>query len=327
MKVLVTGSAGFIGWYLVEQLLSLGHEIVGIDNDSNYHAGQKNHVNRFKVRFVKGDVKNRVLMKELLSDCDHLVAMAAKVGGVGYINKHGYDILSENEKITASTFDAAIYAHKRKRLQKITVISSSMVYERAKKFPTKESALLSSPPPRSSYGLQKLAAEYFAKAAWEQYGLPYTIVRPFNCVGIGEMASEVSHVIPDLVAKVLKGQSPLDILGDGSQIRHFTYVKDLAKAISICIFSAKAKNEDFNIASYKSTTILELAKLIWKKIRPGVPFRYKELDSYRYDVKKRIPDTRKAKKILGIVCETPLETMLEEVIPWLEKQIEYRKNI
>src|SRR4030095_12193060 len=141
-----------------------------------------------------------------------------------------------NERIVAASFDAAIDAFRKDKLQKITVLSSSMVFENATVFPTPEGHQQQCPPPTSTYGFQKLAAEYFAKGAWEQYKLPYTIVRPFNCVGIGErralrdsdiMSGNVklalSHVVPDLVHKILKGQDPLHILGAGDQVRHYTY--------------------------------------------------------------------------------------------------------
>ena len=163
-----------------------------------------------------------------------------------------------------------------------------MVYESATVFPTPEGAQLTSPPPVSTYGFQKLASEYFAKGAWEQYQLPYTIVRPFNCVGIGErralrdsdiMSGNVklalSHVVPDLVHKVLKGQDPLHILGAGDQVRHYTYGGDLAHGIRLAMESPAAVNDDFNLSTAASTTVLELAEAIWHKVHTdGRPFRY-----------------------------------------------------
>ncbi len=125
-------------------------------------------------------------MTELAADCDQVVAAAAMIGGISYFHEFAYDLLAENERILAATFDAAIAAHRDGHLERIIVVSSSMVYESATVFPTPEGAQLTSPPPISTYGFQKLASEYFAKGALEQYGLPYTIVRPFNCVGIGE---------------------------------------------------------------------------------------------------------------------------------------------
>ena len=189
----------------------------------------------------------------MASDCDQVVAAAAMIGGISYFHEFAYDLMAENERILASTFDAAIAAHRAGSLQRIIVVSSSMVFESTDVFPTPEGAQLSSPPPVSTYGFQKLASEYFAKGAWEQYQLPYTILRPFNCVGIGErralrdsdiMSGNVklamSHVVPDLVLKVIKGQDPLHILGDGSQVRHYTYGGDLAVGIRTAMESEVA---------------------------------------------------------------------------------------
>lgn len=335
MKVLVTGSAGFIGGYLIEELLNQGYEVVGIDNFSKYGQVEKSYDQNSKYHFVIGDVKDTELLKKSLEDCDHFVALAAKIGGISYFHEFAYDLLAENERIMAATFDAAIHAFQNKKLQKITVISSSMVFESATVFPTPESELKNTPPPKSTYGFQKLACEYFAKGAWEQYHLPYTIVRPFNCVGTGEMRAKtgkeiasgnvklaMSHVVPDLVQKVLKGQDPLHILGQGNQIRHYTYGGDLAKGIILCMTHPSAKNDDFNISTAQSTTVLELAELIWKKINGDKPFHYVSDPAYEYDVQKRIPDVQKAKRVLGFEATTTLSEMLDEVIPWIAKQIE-----
>jgi UDP-glucose 4-epimerase len=334
MKILITGSAGFIGGYLVEEFIKHGHTVVGIDNYSKYGKIKKSYDNNKNYIFVRGDVKNTKLLKELLKDCDHLIACAARIGGISYFHELSYDLLAENERIIASTFDAAIDAFLNHKLKKITVISSSMVFESTNTFPTPEKALLTSPPPKSTYGFQKLSCEYFAKGAFEQYKLPYTIVRPFNCVGIGESRAitdktvksgninlAMSHVVPDLVQKILKGQYPVHLLGKGNQIRHFTYGGDLAKGIYIATISKKAINNDFNLSTNKSTTVLELAKLIWKKTDQNKPFKHVSDTPYKYDVQKRIPDTRKAKQILGFEAKTDLDTILDEIIPWIKQQI------
>ena len=222
------------------------------------------------------------------------------------------------------------------KLQKITVLSSSMVYESATAFPTAEGAQLTSPPPKSTYGFQKLATEFFARGANEQHGLPFTIVRPFNCVGVGErralrdhdvMSGNVklamSHVVPDLVQKVLKGQDPLHILGDGSQVRHYTYGGDLAHGIRLAMESPKALNEDFNLSTARSTTVRELAETIWGKVHgPERPLRLVFDPPYQHDVQMRVPDVRKARELLGFDATTSLETMLDEVIPWIRDEIQ-----
>jgi nucleoside-diphosphate-sugar epimerase len=336
MKVLVTGAAGFICGYLVAELLHAGHEVVGVDNFSKYGPVRRTFESDPRYRLVEGDAKDAELMTELAADCEHLVAGAAMIGGISYFHEFAYDLLAENERICAATFDAAVSAHRLGRLRKITVLSSSMVFESATVFPTPEGAQLTSPPPRSTYGFQKLATEYFAKGAHEQYGLPYTIVRPFNCVGIGErralrdsdvMSGNVklamSHVVPDLVQKVLKGQDPLHILGDGNQVRHYTYGGDLAVGIRLAMESDRAHNEDFNLSTERSTTVRELAELVWRKVHgPSRPLRIVSDPPYEHDVQMRVPDVRKARDVLGFEATTPLEDVLDEVIPWIREEIE-----
>jgi len=334
-KVLVTGSAGFISGYLVPELLGNGWEVTGIDNYSKYGRIEKSYDNDPNYHFTEGDVKDAGLLKELISDCDQVVALAAMIGGITYFHEFAYDLFAENERIMASTFDAAIWAHENKKLSKINVVSSSMVFESTLNFPTPEGEQLKSPPPVSTYGFQKLATEYFAKGAWEQYRLPYTIIRPFNCIGTGEQRAKndrdilsgniklaMSHVVPDLVQKILKGQDPLRILGDGTQIRHYTYGGDLARGIRLCMEKEEAENEDFNISTPVSTTVIDLAETIWNKIQPDKKFRYVSDAPYKYDVQKRVPSVEKARNLLGFEASVTLEHALDEIIPWIEKQIE-----
>jgi len=332
---LITGSAGFIAGYVVQQLLEAGHEVVGLDNFSKYGVVERSFQDDPRYRFLRGDAKDVELLTELLAGCDHFLACAARIGGISYFHEYAYDLLAENERITAAAFDAAIHAHRNGRLQKITVLSSSMVYENATLFPSPEGHERQCPPPSSTYGFQKLACEYFTQGAWQQYGLPYTICRPFNCVGIGERRAvgdkevpsgniqlAMSHVVPDLVQKVLKGQDPLRILGEGSQVRCYTYGGDLARGILTAMFHPAARNEDFNLSTPVATTVLELAELVWRKIHgEGTPFRYVSDPPYPHDVQMRIPETRKAKEVLGFEAATPLSAVLDEVIPWIEREI------
>ena len=335
-KVLVTGSAGFIGGYLVEELLSQGYAVIGLDNLSKYGKVTRSFDGSQKYTFVQGDASDANLLEELMSDCDHVIAGAALIGGISYFHTYAYDLLAKNERMIAALCDAAIATHKSgKKLKKVTYLSSSMVYESTHRWPSKEGDERQVAPPHSSYGFQKLAVEYFARAAWDQYQLPYTICRPFNCVGIGESRAvggasiksgnvelALSHVVPDIVQKVLKGQSPLHLLGDGNQIRHYTYGGDLAKGIVAAMQHPKATNEDFNLSTEESTTVLDLAKLIWQKINGERPFEVIFDQPYQNDVQKRIPSVEKAKSLLGFEAKTTLDSMLDEVIPWLKDAIE-----
>jgi nucleoside-diphosphate-sugar epimerase len=330
-KVVVTGSAGFIGGYIVEELLRRGHQVVGVDNYSKYGRVAKSYDDDPNYELVVGDVKDVELMTRVLSDADHFIAGAALIGGISYFHSYAYDLLAQNERIIASSVDAAIAAHRAGRLKKVTYLSSSMVFESTDRWPSKEGDERLVPPPLSSYGFQKLAVEYFAHAAWDQYQLPFTIIRPFNCVGVGERRAlgdvdidsgnvklAMSHVVPDLVQKVVKGQDPLHILGDGEQVRHYTYGGDLAAGIVMSLDHPAALNDDFNISTATGHTVAELAEVIWRKIKgPGVPLRLIRDDGFEHDVKKRVPDTSKAKELLGFEATTTLDAMLDEVIPWI----------
>ena len=334
-KVVVSGSSGFIGGYVVESLLSRGYVVHGIDNHSKYGPVAHSYDDHPNYRFVEGDARDVDLMTDLLMDAEHFIAGAALIGGISYFHHYAYDLLATNERITAAAVDAGIKAHQDGKLKKLTYMSSSMVFESADSWPSTEGDIGRIPPPLSSYGFQKLAVEYFARAAYDQYGLPYTIVRPFNCVGTGEARAlgevevlsgnvklAMSHVVPDLIQKIAREQDPLHILGDGKQIRHYTYGEDLARGIVTAMEHPDGFNEDFNLSTVESTNVLELGELIWTKMRPGVPFRFVSDEPFEHDVQKRIPSVEKAKRVLGFEATTSLDEMLDIVIPWVLEAID-----
>jgi nucleoside-diphosphate-sugar epimerase len=279
------------------------------------------------------DVNDRPDILNQLMDVDYIIAGAAMIGGITYFHKYAYDLLAQNERIMAATFDLAIRLHREASLQRILVISSSMVFENTEVYPTPESEVVSCPPPMSTYGFQKLAVEYFCKGAWEQYQVPYTIVRPFNCVGIGEEEAinehevtsgnvklMMSHVLPDIINKILQGQDPLHLLGTGEQVRCYTNGRDIARGIRLALQTPEAENEDFNISTPVSTSVKELAQVVWGILKPDHEFTYVSDPAYLYDVQKRVPDVSKARDILGFEAEIPLEDSVREVIQWFRRK-------
>lgn len=331
--VLVTGDRGFIGTYIVEKLIKDGHNVIGVDNNSKYGTQVKAYdASPQYIHYENFDVRDEPALYSIMNyhQVDRVIFGAALIGGIPYFHRYPYTLLATNEQIMASQFSAAIRAYQVYGLEKVLVISSSMVYENAWGLPSYEGDELNCPPPTSSYGFQKLACEYFARAAWDEFGLAYTIVRPFNCVGIGEKRAigdheevsgnvklAMSHVVPDLIQKCAKGQNPLHILGDGSQVRHYTYGADLADGIVTALFHPSAILEDFNLSSPVSTTVLELAEKVWDRFHPNEQFHYVSDDPYPHDVKMRVPDVSKAREILGWEATTTLDEMLDIVIPWV----------
>ena len=136
VKVLVTGSAGFIGGYVVQELLDGGHTVVGLDNFSKYGPVKHSYDDHPNYHFVEGDARDVGLVTELLDGCDHFIAGAAMIGGISYFHAYAYDLLATNERIMAASCDAALAAHQAGTLQKMTYVSSSMVYESTGHWPS-----------------------------------------------------------------------------------------------------------------------------------------------------------------------------------------------
>jgi len=333
--VVVTGSQGFIGGYIVQEALKQNYKVIGIDNFSKYGQVVRSFESNSNYNFVLGDCRDTDLLIETFKQADHVIAGAAMIGGISYFHNYAYDLLATNERIIASTCDASIEVMKLKKLKKVTYISSSMVYESTDFWPSREGDELKIAPPKSSYGFQKLAVEYFARAAWMQYRLPYTILRPFNCVGIGEIKANneieiksgnlnlaMSHVVPDLIQKIIKGQNPLHILGDGTQERCYTYGGDIAKGIIDSLNNKNSINEDFNLSSKEVLNVIKVAEIIWSKIYGNtLTLSFKHDEPYIYDVQKRIPETIKAENLLGFRADTRFEEALDELIPWIKSAI------
>jgi nucleoside-diphosphate-sugar epimerase len=337
MRILATGAGGFICSYLIPELLAAGHEVIGVDDLSRYGNVKHSYDRHPRYRFVAADVRDGGTLRELAQDCDQFVAGAGLVSRMYSLSELAYDLLAENERINAATFDAAIDACLDGRLARIIVISSTMVYESATVFPTPEGTERASPAPLSTYGFQKLATEYFARGAWEQYRLPYTIVRPSSPVGRSErralldLSSEgavphklfTNHAVPDLVIKILSGEDPLHLSGEGTQMRNYIAARDLARGIRLAMELPEAANDDFNLGTAKGISILELSQRIWRKIHGNDrPFHYTSDTDYRYDVPYRVPDVRKAKAILGFEAKITLDEMLDEVIGWIREEMD-----
>lgn len=312
-KVLVTGGAGFIGSEVVKQLLVKGYEVRVADDLSKKEAKIPSGV-----EFIKSDLTDTKDIQSIFDGVDYCIHLAAKIGGIGYFHKYPATILSENNKLYSSVFEAAV----RNKIKRLVYISSSMVFESTSKFPSKEDDIKKIPPPITSYGFSKLIGEQYCVAFSEEFGLKYTICRPFNAYGINEAPGEeigYAHVIPDFIKKILSGQYPLEILGDGKQTRCFTHVSDIARGIIMAMGNSKAVNEDFNLGTEKETRMIDLARLIFKLCGVDKPFKAKFVRGFTHDIKRRVPSSAKAKKILGWKSEVKLEDELPLIIDWIKK--------
>ncbi len=317
-KILVTGGAGFIGSAVVRRLLALGHSVRVADNLSK---GQVSNIDASKVEFLQLDLLQPQDAAKSLDGMEYCFHFAAKIGGIGYFNKYPAEILRDNTLMLSNMLDAA---RNSKTFKKIIYISSSMVFERTVNFPSSEADIFTSPPPITHYGFSKLVGEYYCRAYNDQYGLKYSIFRPFNAYGPGEIPENevgIAHVIPDLIKKMyIDKQYPIELLGDGHQVRAYTFVSDLADAISTCGLDAKSDNQDFNVADPAAITVRELAQKIWDVKNKDKPLKFTHAAPFKDDVQKRIPDTKKLETTFGWKPKVHIDEGLALTMDWIMKK-------
>jgi len=311
-RVLVTGGAGFIGHRAVARLVESGAHVTVVDNLSK---GNLNNLRTLKqqIEFRDEDLLTSGSLKGILKDTDACFHLAAKIGGIAYFHKTPASSLRENSIMNFRLWDAAIDTD-----CLMVCLSSSMVFERTTAFPTPETAVTTSPPPLTGYGFSKLVAEYVARTYFEEFGVRFLIMRPFNAYGPGELPGDYvgyAHVIPDLIEKTLSGQYPLQILGDGGQTRSYTFVDDIADAL---LYAADHfESDDFNIGTGVETKVIDLARSIWDLCGRTEPFQIEPTASLKYDVVRRVPDVTKLFQ-KGWRPKHSLDEGLRITIDWLK---------
>jgi nucleoside-diphosphate-sugar epimerase len=316
VKVLVTGSEGSLMQATIPHLLADGHEVVGVDNFARY--GKVDRPRDYE--FVEGDLTDPNVVGELVQQVEGIIQGAATLYGVGGFHKHPATILANDLSLHANLLRAAV----RHGVRRVAYISSSMVYERVDRTPTSEADAESHGIPLTDYGLSKLVGERMSKAFWQEFGLEYVIWRPFNIITPrerGEREPGISHVFADFVeALVVRRENPLRILGDGEQVRCFTWIDDVAAAIARYSFDDRTRNEVFNLGNPHPVTMKELARLVFERAQKAGGFRadetlaFESLPAYENDVRRRIPDVSKALAVLGWRFNVDLDEALDRCV-------------
>jgi len=316
-RVLVTGGAGMIGSAVVRRLLADGQWEVRVSDQRpvpDWMRGQ--------VEVHAADLRAPAAAADAVARCSHVIHLAAIVGGIANFHRLPYTLTEANNALTGAVVSGALHHG----VDRLVYVSSSMVFERATEFPTTEGHLLECPTPRSAYGFSKLSGEVYTRAAHDEHDLRYTICRPFNAYGPGERpeAGEpgIAHAVPDLIAKSLAHQRPLQIFGSGVQTRTLTHVDDIADGIVTAMASPAGENEDFNISADRELTVAAIARMIWEACgNQEADLEFAHLPTFAVDVQRRWPSVEKARRLLGWRARVPLEQGLADTVGWLRQEL------
>jgi UDP-glucose 4-epimerase len=313
--VLVTGGAGAIGTAVARRLVRDPVWEVRVSDQRKPPAEL-----REAAEVHRGDLRDLREAREAMRGCTHVVHLAAIVGGIANFHKLPHTLLEVNNGLYNAVFRAAL----EQSVERLVYVSSSMVFERATEFPTNEEHLADCPAPRSAYGFSKLAGEVYCRALHEEHGLPFTICRPFNAYGPGELPDDepgIAHMVPDLIHKVLSGQRPLQIFGSGRQTRTLTHVDDIADGIIAAMGSPGGENEDFNISASEERSVADLARMIWEACGEDPDaLELARLPSFEVDVQRRWPSVEKARRLLGWEARIGLREGIAGTVAWLRER-------
>jgi UDP-glucose 4-epimerase len=314
-RVLVTGGAGTIGAAVVRRLLRDPAYDVRVSDQRPAPQWM-----REACEVHTGDLRMPAEAKKATEGCPLVIHLAAIVGGIANFHRLPHTLTEVNNAL----YNAVVRAALECEVERFVYVSSSMVFERAQLFPTSEEYLPECPVPRSAYGFSKLTGEVYCRAAHEEHGLPFTICRPFNAYGPGEMPDAepgIAHAVPDLISKVLSGQRPLQIFGSGEQTRTLTHVDDIADGVVVAMSSPNGLNEDFNISASHELTVTEIARIVWQACGEDPDaFELEHLPSFDVDVQRRWPSVEKARKLLGWQAQIGVQEGIAATVRWLREQ-------
>ena len=317
-RVLVTGGAGTIGTAVVRRLLSDPDWEVRVSDQRTAPQWM-----RESCEVHTGDLRVLDEARTATAGCSHVIHLAAIVGGIANFHKLPYTLTEVN----AALYNGVVRAALDGGIERFTYVSSSMVFERATQYPTREEHVWEVAMPRSAYGFSKLTGEVYVRAAHDEHGLAYTICRPFNAYGPGEMPEDepgIAHAVPDLIRKclTLPPGAPLPIFGDGTHTRTLTHIDDIADGIVAAMASPAGLNEDFNVSADEELSVAEIARIIWEETgRDPDAFALEHEPSFDVDVVRRWPSVEKAERLLGWRARIGVREGIRQTVDWLREHV------
>ncbi|MCB9635650.1 MAG: SDR family NAD(P)-dependent oxidoreductase [Sandaracinus sp.] len=306
--ICITGGAGFIGTALTRRLVEQ-NRIRVLDilrRNALAAAGLDQHPN---VEVIAGDVRDRDVVAKAVAGADHVIHMAS-IAGVDTVI--GNPVLTMEVSLEG-TMNVLRAAHEAGCAERVIDFSTSEVFG-SYAFRVREADVTSLGAvgeARWTYAVSKLATEHLAHNYWKQHGLPTVSIRPFNIYGPGQVGEGAIHAF---VVRALAGDA-ISIHNEGDQIRSWCYVDDIVDAIVLAMTRPEAVGETFNIGNPRSTvTIYQLARLVVRLAQSESAIQFVPWDFA--DVELRIPDVKKAERLLGFRAAVDLEDGIDRTLAW-----------
>lgn len=304
-RILVTGGAGFIGSHLVDRLMKEGYEVVVLDN---FFTGKieniKHHLESGMFYLVKGDIRSSDNVKEAIRNVDAVFHLAAIVSVPLSIEKPLL-VNDVNVRGTLNLLEASLKAD----VKRFIYTSSCAVYGEVDRLPIDERCPTN---PISPYAVSKLAAEYYCKVFFENYGLDTLCLRYFNVHGPRQVRDSYSGVITQFIDR-LKQRKPPIIYGDGQQTRDFVHVRDVVEANMLALNCQHGFGEVINVGTGKQTTINQLAEVLLE-LSGRSYLKPKYVAPRKGDIRNSCADISKAKRALGYEPKVTLKEGLRMML-------------
>jgi len=304
-SILVTGGAGFIGSHMVDKLIEADADVTVLDNlDTGQMENLAQHKQNRNFHFVKGDIRNLRLVKQLVKDADAVFNLAA----IASVQRSVEDPLLVNDVNVKGTLNL-LKASLSSDVKRFVQASSAAVYGDVRTLPVREDF---TPKPLSPYAISKLAADNYAMVFNRVYGLETVCLRYFNVYGPRQANNAYSGVITIFVNELLGNRSPR-IFGDGEQTRDFVFVEDVVSATMLALTEKNAVGEIFNVASGRATTINEIVRILKKLMgKENLKLVYEE--AREGDIRHSCASIEKARALLGYNPVFSLEKGLRELV-------------
>lgn len=310
--ILITGGAGFIGSALTRRLCSQNRVLL-FDNLHRNAIAHTDLLQNDNVQLIRGDVLDKSALKAAIDQADYIVHMAS-IAGVDTVLKNPTLTMRVSLQGTMNALESALECGHCKRF--IDFSTSEVFGQYAYKVAEGDvTALGAVGEARWTYAVSKLATEHLALSYHKQFNLPCVGLRPFNIYGPGQVGEGAVH---HFIRHAIKDE-PLQIHGDGAQIRAWCYIDDIIDGVCAVLESPNAIGQSFNIGNPRSTiTIYHLAKLIVDLAHSNSPLEFQNID--RTDVELRIPNIDKARRLLGFEPKVNLDEGLSQTIAWYRQK-------